>query len=911
MTATARALHGTEANALGQAAFLAFLAALLGYGGFLAYYTLASFDVVNLHRDALIDDAFYYFEIAKNLAAGEFSTFDGGITRTNGYHPVWLLLITPFYWIFDMESALFGIKALEIMLIAGGVCLLAVGVRLAKLPWILLFAVLPGLYCQEGMLMGMEAAAGAFFLGATLLAAVLFARDADRWRGLLAGIAFALPWVRLEYVAIALFVTAGLALMPGHGAAGQQVAGHFCATRLRAAGLPLVAAIAGIFAYFLYNGVVFGGIVPVSAASKLIWSSQGAGRGADWPKEVTAGFADAAGEDAAAVAELCGYLLGIWAIVRFSGPSNQAVGVLAVLATTLALGVENLTVKGLIALLYDSRLALYSYWYYVPGYLVAALLVPVRCYVAIFLLRRFVPDRWASWRRLAILAVCAVSLAQALDPYKFTDPFRFVAESGQSTALAQSSTLAGHNAVFDRMLPRDAVLGSWDAGAIGYFSDRPVVNLDGLASSYDYLKATPNKWALWVGGTGVPEFGVTHLVNSTGPWNDVLHAFGQGPRDRLEYVGHRTFETGEPYSMKLWRRDEGRLRARSWRSLSSPSVGVDGKGNGYRVLRHGRLVQLFVPDCAAGEHGGVNDVPEMVVFTWREGAESRRVQRLWVRPHRTQLGYCTMEFLLPHGAEKAARIHVDPTTLDQVVAGVSPVLRSRSGASVYSVQNRLVYVGEAKEDVLPGDRDLEKRYSSYFLNVRPAARHDLPHSRLDSGFVNYDHVLTVQQRRSGGRRLAEVELPAIEIQEIWTGEARAAELIWGGRVDSLALQPAAIDDFLAAAARIVRTTEWDVYRHEGERKLLYLRAGDVGGSGAAKGCAPGPVFLHVFPQRAEDLPEWRRQYGFANHDFDFGETGFVAGGRCYAAVRLPAYEVSHLVMGAHGRDPHTWHAERR
>ena len=39
------------------------------------------------------DDAFYYFQIARNLATGHGSTFDG-IHLTNGYHPLWLLLCT-------------------------------------------------------------------------------------------------------------------------------------------------------------------------------------------------------------------------------------------------------------------------------------------------------------------------------------------------------------------------------------------------------------------------------------------------------------------------------------------------------------------------------------------------------------------------------------------------------------------------------------------------------------------------------------------------------------------------------------------------------------------------------------------------------------------------------------------------
>ena len=126
---------------------------------------LARFDLVNLIRDVSTDDAFYYFQIARNLAEGKFSTFDGGITRTNGYHPLWLFLITPFYWVFDREAALFAIKAFEIMLVAGGVALVAAAARLARLPWVLMFAALPMLYRLRALFLGLEAAAALFMLG--------------------------------------------------------------------------------------------------------------------------------------------------------------------------------------------------------------------------------------------------------------------------------------------------------------------------------------------------------------------------------------------------------------------------------------------------------------------------------------------------------------------------------------------------------------------------------------------------------------------------------------------------------------------------------------------------------------------------------------------------------------------------
>ena len=40
----------------------------------------------------LSDDAFYYFQVAQNLAAGQGPTFDG-LTRTTGFHPLYALLL--------------------------------------------------------------------------------------------------------------------------------------------------------------------------------------------------------------------------------------------------------------------------------------------------------------------------------------------------------------------------------------------------------------------------------------------------------------------------------------------------------------------------------------------------------------------------------------------------------------------------------------------------------------------------------------------------------------------------------------------------------------------------------------------------------------------------------------------------
>ena len=42
------------------------------------------------------DDAYYYFKVAQNISEGHGSTFDG-INKTNGYHPLWMLICIPIF----------------------------------------------------------------------------------------------------------------------------------------------------------------------------------------------------------------------------------------------------------------------------------------------------------------------------------------------------------------------------------------------------------------------------------------------------------------------------------------------------------------------------------------------------------------------------------------------------------------------------------------------------------------------------------------------------------------------------------------------------------------------------------------------------------------------------------------------
>ena len=534
--------------------FALFAVGILGYGAVYAWYMLDRFDLFNLLRDVSYDDAFYYYQIAYHMAEGRFSTFDG-ITRTNGYHPLWLFLVTPFYWAFDKTEALFAVKAFEIALVAGGVALVAVAARVARLPWILLFAVLPALFAQRGMLWGLEAALVLFMLGALMLAACLFARDPVRWKWPLAAVAFALPWARLECVAVAVAATAALGFLEWSGRLPGVPAAAPCGTsqsspgragrwslpglrflRVQAAA-PLAGAFAGVLVYFAYNGIVFGGVVPVSGAvgafrSQQVWESEG-GYGLAESLEAFTRLEVFDGEILTAL-EVCVWALLVWWLSRGSRSREDAL-LLAFAAGVVGLAAGHLA-KFAHSVLFMHPTHSFQHWYYVPAYLVEALVVPLRCCVGIYLVRRFLAPRLprtSDVLRLGAIAAAATVLAAQVN---FAAPFRLV-DAARDEVKTKNWNVHAYmgTAVMDRLLPEGTLVGSWDGGAVGYFSRLPVMNLDGLANSYGYKEAMEEDSV----GTFWRRHGLFHFGN--------VYADGN-PRQQITVLWHKAISIqSEPF----------------------------------------------------------------------------------------------------------------------------------------------------------------------------------------------------------------------------------------------------------------------------------------------------------------------------------------------------------------------------
>ena len=882
---SARIWSKSQSAAKWRLPFALFACALLAYATAFAWHTLTSFDIVSF-INANADDAFYYFQIAYNLSQGKFSTFDGGITQTNGYQPVWLMLITPFYWLFDKETALYGIKAFEIMLVAGGVAVIAFAAWLSRLAWPLLFAALPMLYRNPvELLWGMEAAAALFTLSLLILAVCLYMRSPDRWKWHVAALAFALPWVRIEYIAISIAVTAALCAIEWSRQERRSLRLSELAN-IRRSYIPLMGAIAGILVYFAYNGLVFGGVLPVSAATKLALSQ------AQWAEDGGYSFLENFQymirqeiffDDELLIAlEICAYLLLAW---RFALRSNDRRDWLMVAFLVGAFGLA----AGHIAKFAQTVLATHpdtgnQIWYFVPAYLMTALIIPIRLYIAIHLIRRFLAPRW----RIAANALCAgvvvTGAALLIGNAGFAEPFKWVDKDSGSIQIGRGTSSYMGAQVMNRALPEGSVIGAWDAGVIGYFSRFPVVNLDGLVNSYEHLdiirqrQTSPDKHATLVDlqmqmAEAARSYGITHFANNMRydytPPNIIFEA---APFDASAYGEHRFkiwLYADAPveidYSQLIWERLQSRL------DYSSGGVGI---------VSEGRTAQAFAKNCAPDD---------LLIWTW-SGQERERTVSLEtnLRPSRANL--CIASRLLPRSATAPAQAELAPLNdyFANLTASEEPIIRSKF--DLYISDGSLIY---AKPQC--AEPDVEPRF---FANIYPVDTDDLlekyDKDTYDIFAFNFDDRGATTH---DGKCLAAIDLPDYPIDRIRAGQYVTLEndyhYLWeyDYKVGASAYRVGVDADFAMLSDRepIIRSN-FDVHFIYGN--LIY----------AKEQCAESDVqarfFANIFPFDANDLPNNHNQRAYDAITFNFADYGKIThDGKCWAEINLPSYPITEIHTG--------------
>lgn len=482
------------------------------------------------------DDAWYYFQIARNVAGGDGSSFDG-MNATNGYHPLWLVVSTlPYNVGLEGTTAVrallvgqLGLYVSALMAIAGSISRAGApagetGAHAGSWPRLAgrVDAGRAGWWCAGAVVVvwvlatanptvvrlfvnGMES-------GLVALTGALLLALAARHRGDL----LAAPVHTTVLLCVAFLSRTDAVFVAGVALLWCVLLHRRIDRRILVIGAVFAVV---VLAYMAVNVALVGHPLQISGVSKQV-DPEGARLVLVISCVVTAGTLLYAG-DRVRRRSLGGRP---WRLPRAAG----WFGATAWWAAAAALLVG-----------YSRGLATEDYlWHYVPHGL---WLIATLGHVVADLAEGVVAERPATdpmaHRRAAVLAFVALPFAVgfASQASALVDPERHALQAGDRAA---AEWIASN-------LPADAVVGSFDAGVIGYFAERPVVNLDGLVNSYEWRDARGAGTAATA--RFLSEAGVTHLANHSdrdGSGDDVDlrvsadRLFGDGVGDAMVLV-HR------------------------------------------------------------------------------------------------------------------------------------------------------------------------------------------------------------------------------------------------------------------------------------------------------------------------------------------------------------------------------------
>jgi hypothetical protein len=381
------------------------------------------------------DDAFYYLEIARNIFLGHGSTFDG-ICQTNGYHPLWMLILVPFgailnysreigtrfaflYGIALLGFSFFILNNLARRIFDKNACLVVL--------WVMAALAFSGIY-------GLETPLAVLMWSCVLLFSVKFEETKSFKDGILLGLFSGFVMLSRTdsfiYVAVCDAVWLYYIIRDNTSARKTMFFAWLCAVLIQSA----TAA-----AYFAYNYTHFGNIFTVSAAIK-------AGRysaiNLDWTRSLLA-----------KIAVICAF---ISAFVLYT--------------VRKSLNLITLKIILLGTLMYMAAIILKGNWESFNWYF--ALAVLNGGFAVTYIVNAY-QSKFKYTAHLAV-AVCGIILGMSL--YGRVQPSCFQPSLDKAVWIS-------------RYTPVDSIIAYTDCGILGYISERKCVNLDGLTNSFAFQKA--------------------------------------------------------------------------------------------------------------------------------------------------------------------------------------------------------------------------------------------------------------------------------------------------------------------------------------------------------------------------------------------------------------------------------------
>lgn len=516
-------------------------------------------------RAVVCDDAYYGFNIARNIARGLGSTFDGRFP-TNGYHPLYVWMSVPFYWACpnNVWLPIHGVLSVYAVLDGITACLIWRGLKRLAMPtaaWVAgaVWMALPLVWLTT--LRGCEASVVACIVAALLCLETRPARGRGRYvaAGVLSGLAFLARTDMAILLAIYHPYHLWRRSKQDAAAAGTTVPAAFRRELRRFVPWTVGIALLVALPWFGWNWARFGTIMQTSGqAKRRLYSSVGA-LPRPWQEDQSIGDVS-----------LNPYRL-MQRTVALTVGEEFVPGQWVSHAATLVILI--VTVAGVGAYVREARVdrggkyarfiacfgwapvwlfvyvGTYAFWmyYYYSWYAAVPMLVWTLWLAA--------AAEWAAEKRGR--RRCAWQMAAALLVLSAAQAVVYFSHMPASRPDEEERLMPWFAAV-NRLADDETVVGSWNSGAYGYFAgfhSRGVwVNLDGVVNNRVLEAAARGEYGQWLLST-------VHLIVERPRWASAFFADKQAFAQvfsGFEVACRKPFVAVNRRLMPDWRRRLGR-----------------------------------------------------------------------------------------------------------------------------------------------------------------------------------------------------------------------------------------------------------------------------------------------------------------------------------------------------------------
>ncbi len=487
--------------------------------GVVLFLLLVTFQPVEFHLTNLtwVDDGFYYLGYARNIALGNGPTFDG-LVQTNGVQPLWALLligvatIAPDHEILMRASMILAIGLAVISTFAMNAILMQLFAPSLRSVMLLLYLAL--ISSPQLVLSGMETPANPAMF--TLSLAALLRIRTQAWKatsaaGILVGLTCLARVDNLvlapAFALILICRNGTLIILTTRGGLGDAIRSIIWLA------VPIILIVC---AYVAFNVSAFGHALPISGEIKSTLQSHYADAlgGRFSPPYLIETTQAAILHYATIINSILTMLLISFSPLTLIVRGALALGLLLLVIviwkrrklrppmqesqpsfSTIIMGLVILNVLFHTWLLFfqlGKRNASVLNWYYVPEYILITVLLGLILPRIEQLLKT---DSGRSYRIATIVLIASMMVSIGMFIWHFQHPV------GVQPLLSHYRATEWAN----EHVPDDDVIGSFNAGVIGYFSEAVVINLDGLMNDKEIL-------AIALGKARLGEYIIRHNI---------------------------------------------------------------------------------------------------------------------------------------------------------------------------------------------------------------------------------------------------------------------------------------------------------------------------------------------------------------------------------------------------------------